>query len=93
MVFLYPSRLAWVAWLPHLVLNPRACTGLWAMLVVVCCLMPFALSSCRVQPEHSKAAYYSSAPEAQKITVNLLRLDYQVRTPAPPSHCRRRHRY
>jgi len=83
-VFLYPYRLAWVAWLPHLVLNPRACTGLWTMLVVVCGLMPFALFSCRLQPEHSKVAYYSSAPEAQKITVNLLRLDYQVRTQGTP---------
>lgn len=72
--------------LPRLVLNSRFRTGLWGMLmaVVMCCLMPLALSSCRLQPRPSKVAYYSSVPEAQKITVNLLRLDYQVRTQGTP---------
>jgi hypothetical protein len=79
MPLLFPSCLT------RLVHHSRACTSLWAMpAAVVCCLMPLALSSCRLPPEHSKVAYYSSAPEAQKITVNLLRLDYQVRTQGTP---------
>lgn len=80
MPFLYPFCL------PRLVLNARVRTRLRGMLmaVVMCCLMPLALSSCRLQSSPSKVAYYSSAPEAQKITVNLLRLDYQVRTQGTP---------
>jgi hypothetical protein len=78
-------RSSWLARWARLVLSPRACSGIWAMLLAVgFCLMPLALSSCRSQPGLSKVARYSSAPEAQKITVNLLRLDYQVRTRGTP---------
>ncbi len=71
--------------LARLVLNPHASTGIWAMLLaVVLCLVLIALPSCRSQSGHSKVARYSSAPEAQKITVNLLRLDHQVRTRGTP---------
>lgn len=72
---LSPSRLA---------LRPQAgAAGMRVMfLAVVCCL--FALSACSPQAGHSKVARYSTAPEAQKITVNLLRLDHQVRTGGTP---------
>ena len=65
--------------------NPHARTGAWAMLLAaLLCLTPIALSSCSSSSGHPKIARYSSAPEAQKITVNLLRLDYQVRTQGAP---------
>ncbi len=65
--------------------NLEAYTGLGAMrLTVVLCLMLAGLSACRSPSGQSKAARYSSAPEAQKITVNLLRLDHQVRTRGTP---------
>ncbi len=68
----------------RLVLNPHAgVTSVRAMLLAaVLCLL--ALPSCRPQAEHPKVARYSTAPEAQKITVNLLRLDHQVRTRGTP---------
>ncbi len=46
--------------------------------------MLLVLPSCSTQSGSSKVARYSSAPEAQKITVNLLRLDHQVRTRGTP---------
>ena len=73
------SHLARVAFPPH------ARTRAWAMLLAaLLCLTPIALSACSAPPGHPKVARYSSAPEAQKITVNLLRLDYQVRTQGDP---------
>lgn len=69
----------------NLVLNPPARSSLWAMmLAVVICLVLVALSSCHSPSEPSKVEHYSSAPEAQKITMNLLRLDHQVRTRGTP---------
>lgn len=74
-----------LSWLARLVLNPYVHSGPRAMLwAVVCCLTLVTLPSCRSQTDHPKVARYSSAPEAQKITVNLLRLDYQVRTRGTP---------
>jgi hypothetical protein len=71
--------------LPRLVHNSHASTGTGAMwLAVVCCLVLMALPSCRSQSGPSKVSRYSSAPEAQKITVNLLHLDHQVRTRGTP---------
>ncbi|ETW98200.1 MAG: hypothetical protein ETSY1_19740 [Candidatus Entotheonella factor] len=74
-----------VARLTRFVHNPHASTGLWTVwLVALLCLVLTALNACRSQSEFSKAARYTSAPEAQKITVNLLRLDHQVRTRGTP---------
>ncbi len=68
----------------RMVLNSRAgMAGVRAMLLAaVLCLL--ILPSCRPQAQHPKVARYSKAPEAQKITVNLLRLDHQVRTRGTP---------
>ncbi len=75
MTFLYPSRL---------VHSPQTgVTGLRAMLLALV-LGLMALPACSPQVGNSKVARYSTAPEAQKITVNLLRLDHQVRTRGTP---------
>jgi hypothetical protein len=82
MTLLHLSTLAKLA---NLALHPHACAGVRAMLpAMVLCLMLLVLPSCHSQSGHSKVAHYSSAPEAQKITVNLLRLDHQVRTRGTP---------
>ncbi|WP_089941513.1 hypothetical protein [Candidatus Entotheonella palauensis] len=79
MTHLHASRLT------RLMLNSHASTGIrTVLLAAVLCLVLIALNACRSQPELSKSARYSSAPEAQKITVNLLRLDHQVRTRGTP---------
>ena len=72
--------------LARLVLNSHAGTGIWTVLLaVVLCLSLIGLNACgSSQPGLSKVARYSTAPEAQKITVNLLRLDHQVRTRGTP---------
>jgi hypothetical protein len=78
-------HLSTLAKLANLALHPHACAGVRAMVpAMVLCLMLLVLPSCHSQSGHSKVAHYSSAPEAQKITVNLLRLDHQVRTGGTP---------
>lgn len=68
----------------RLVLNPHAGTASVRAMLLAAVLCLLVLPSCRPQAEYPKVARYSTAPEAQKITVNLLRLDHQVRTRGTP---------